>query len=57
MELCVVIRDMFKEFYDAKLKKYLKRTTYTISYCGKKPCHSFVLLDIVNKIRVEGRVL
>jgi uncharacterized protein YeaO (DUF488 family) len=31
-----------------------EKDVYLYCYCGKKPCHRFILRDIVRKIRVEG---
>ena len=31
-----------------------EKGVYLYCYCGKKPCHRFILLDIVKKMRVEG---
>lgn len=31
-----------------------KKDVYLYCYCGKKPCHRFILLDIVKKMKIEG---
>lgn len=31
-----------------------KKNVYLYCYCGKKPCHRFILMDIVKKMKIEG---
>ena len=31
-----------------------EKDVYLYCYCGKKPCHRFILLDIIKKMRSEG---